>query len=100
MLIYCDPPYQTTKHPIKYRTDTKHYDIFDNEKFWNTMRVWSKNNHVFISETTAPDDFIPIWEKKSHRSASQSSKTRYKNDSETYTVEKLYVHKNNIDKYQ
>lgn len=100
MLIYCDPPYQTTRYPIKYRTDTKHYDIFDNEKFWNVMRHWSKNNHVFISETTAPDDFVPIWEKKSHRSASQSAKTRYKNESDTFTIEKLYIHKNNLSKYK
>lgn len=98
MVIYCDPPYQNTKFPIKYRTDTKYYDIFDNDKFWNIMRHWSKNNYVFISETTAPDDFIPIWTKPSHRSASQSAKTRYKNDSDTYTIEKLYVlnHKKNL----
>ena len=65
MLIYCDPPYQTTKYdPIKYRTDTKYYDIFDNEKFWNIMRLWSKKNHVFISETTAPDDFVLFGRKR------------------------------------
>ncbi len=92
-LIYCDPPYQKTKHPIKYRRDVKHYDEFDNERFWDVMRKWSKDNYVFISETSAPDDFIPVWEKKSHRSASQSDKTRYKNKSESYQIEKLYIHK-------
>lgn len=91
-LIYCDPPYAITKFPIKYRTDTKHYDEFDNDKFWETMRLWSKNNYVFISETTAPDDFISIWEKKVHRSVSQSDKTRYKNESDKTKNEKLYIH--------
>lgn len=91
-LIYCDPPYQTTKFPIKYRTDTKIYDKFDNEKFWDIMRKWSQTNYVFISETTAPDDFVPIWEKKTHRSASQSDKTRYKNPSESFKIEKLFIY--------
>ena len=56
------------------------------------MREWSKNNYVFISETTAPPDFIPIWQKNTHRSASQSEKTRYKNDSDAFKIEKVYVH--------
>ena len=56
------------------------------------MRIWSKNNYVFISETTAPDDFIPIWEKTVHRSVSQSGKTRYKNESDKTKNEKLYIH--------
>ena len=47
--------------------------VFDNE-ILNIMIKWSKNNYVFISETTAPDDFIPVWQKTTHRSASQSEK--------------------------
>jgi DNA adenine methylase len=48
-LIYCDPPYiQTTT----YGTIN-----FDTNKFWNTMRQWSKNNIVLISEYKAPSDF-------------------------------------------
>ena len=92
-MVYCDPPYQNTKFPIKYRTDTKYYDIFDNKKFWEVVREWSKNNYVFISEISAPEDFIAVWEKNVHRSASQSSKTRYKNEREKNKIEKLYVHK-------
>ena len=98
MLIYCDPPYQTTKYPIKYRTETSKYDDFDNVQFWKVMREWSIDNYVFISETTAPDDFVKVWSKSTHRSASQSDKTRYKNPSETFTEESLYVHKSNIKK--
>jgi DNA adenine methylase len=53
MLIYCDPPY---KH-------TQSYGIgdFDYETFWSTMRLWSKDNCVFISEETAPNDFIAVF---------------------------------------
>ena len=91
-LIYCDPPYQVTKFPIKYRTSTKDYDIFDNERFWEVMRDWSKDNYVFISETSAPKDFVCVWSKKTHRSVSQSDKTRYKSESDSFAVESLYVH--------
>ena len=92
MLIYCDPPYQETKNPVRYRTDNKKYDIFDNNQFWKVMRKWSKDNYVFISETTAPDDFVKVWSKSTHRSVSQSGKTRYKNNSKTFTEESLFVH--------
>ena len=91
-LIYCDPPYQITKNPVKYRTGTKKYDVFDNQHFWDVMRLWSKDNYVFISETTAPSDFVRIWSKSTHRSVSQSDKTRYKNPSNTFIEEGLYVH--------
>ena len=51
MLIYCDPPYQNT---------TGYGVEFNHDKFWETMRRWSKNNVVYISEYTAPDDFICV----------------------------------------
>ena len=92
-LIYCDPPYENSKFPIKYRTGTKEYDIFDNNAFWDVMRKWSKNNYVFISEVTAPDDFICIWEKRSHRSVAQSKLTSFKSKSDVHQTEKLFVHK-------
>ena len=61
MLIYADPPYVSGKFPVKYRKSTKKYDLFDNEQFWDTMRKWSKNNIVFISEVSAPNDFVAVW---------------------------------------
>jgi DNA adenine methylase len=94
--IYCDPPYEQGKYPIKYRRDTKYYDTFDNEEFWETMRKWSKNNLVVISEVNAPKDFIKIWEQERYRSASQSKKTRFNetnNVSDTHKTEKLFIHK-------
>lgn len=100
-LIYCDPPYVFKKFSIKYRNKTKKYDDFDSEKFWETMREWSKpkyNNIVIISELQAPKDFKCIWKKKKHRSISQSKKTRYKNkDTKKYKIERLFVHKSRAD---
>ena len=94
MLIYCDPPYVPSNFPVKYRTTTKKYSEFDNKKFWNVMRKWSKKNYVFISEQNAPDDFISIWSKKKYRSISNSKKTRYKSTTtKKYRVEHLFVHK-------
>jgi len=92
-IIYCDPPYQFTKFPIKYRREVKRYDVFDNELFWEITRKWSRTNLVIISETHAPPDFVAIWEKEKQRSISQSKKTRYKNTTENNIVkEKLFVH--------
>ena len=101
-LIYCDPPYENTRFPIKYRRDTKYYDTFDNNEFWEIMRKWSKNNIVIISELSAPPDFKTIWTMKKYRSAAQSKKTRFKNKNNKndknrtkkniYKTEKLFVH--------
>ena len=53
-LVYCDPPYANT-------TKYSGIDQFDHNKFWNTMRKWSENNTVIISEFNAPNDFKEIW---------------------------------------
>jgi DNA adenine methylase len=100
MMVYCDPPYAVTKFPIKYRTGTKKYDVFDNEEFWDIMRKWSKHNLVVVSETTAPTDFVEIWNTEKYRSAAQSKKTRFNEKSDkpsvTHSVEKLFVHESII----
>lgn len=54
-LIYCDPPYVGNKLSSKYFQD------FDHSHFWDTMREWSKENIVLISESNAPKDFVMIW---------------------------------------
>ena len=103
MLVYCDPPYAYTKFPIKYRRDVKKYDVFDNEEFWNVMREWSKQNIVIISELTAPDDFVEVWNFEKYRSAAQSTKTRFSSKSEqpskTHSMEKLFVHKSIVEAF-
>jgi DNA adenine methylase len=53
-LIYCDPPYINT---------TGYKEGIDYDEFWNTMREWSKDNIVYISEWEAPDDFEIVWAK-------------------------------------
>ena len=78
-LIYCDPPYNGTK---QYANATN----FDYELFWNTMRLWSKNNIVLISEENAPDDFVCIWEKSVNRSINVNDKK--------YSTEKLFTIQN------
>lgn len=54
-IIYCDPPYASTK---KYESD------FDNEAFWEWCRniKKSKKCEIYISEYAAPSDFKCIWE--------------------------------------
>lgn len=53
--VYCDPPYANTCH---YRA----VGGFNRDEFWETMRVWSVDNAVIISEYVAPNDFECIAE--------------------------------------
>lgn len=76
-VIYVDPPYQNTK---QYANATK----FDYDEFWQTMRDWSKNNIVLISEESAPDDFECIWEQEVSRSIKAGDKSR--------STEKLFIY--------
>lgn len=68
-LIYCDPPYQGTK---QYQNS---FD-FDHGLFWETVRKWSKDNIVIVSELNAPNDFDCIWEKSVSRTIKSTDKTR------------------------
>lgn len=85
LVIYCDPPYNYTG------TDTvhgnKHLRNFDHKKFWEIMRLWSKDNLVFISEIqgNAPKDFKCIWKKNITRTVNTSSRDK--------KVECLFIHK-------
>lgn len=68
-VIYCDPPYAGT---------TQYSDSFNHSEFWDTMRKWSENNIVLISEETAPSDFKVIWQgdvKRTQDNASRSTAT-------------------------
>lgn len=76
-LIYCDPPYQNVKEYANART-------FDYDLFWNTMRKWSENNIVIISEEHAPDDFVCIWQQEVSRSIKANDKSK--------SVEKLFIY--------
>ncbi len=50
--IYADPPYSNT---TGYACGK-----FNHEKFYSWCRAAAKNNHVFISEYTMPDDFETV----------------------------------------
>jgi DNA adenine methylase len=77
MLIYCDPPYAQT---TGYSTGE-----FNHKEFWETMRKWSKNNYVFISEESAPSDFKFVWKKGKRRTLNK--KVRF------VKYEKIYVYR-------
>jgi len=59
-IIYCDPPYQKTR--CMYYDENHKWRRFDNVKFWDWVREMSKDNIVFVSEYTAPDDFEMLWD--------------------------------------
>ena len=80
-VIYCDPPYANTKQYANARD-------FDYEEFWQTMRNWSKNNIVLISEQNAPDDFECIWEQEVSRSIKAADKSK--------STEKLFKYKGGV----
>lgn len=81
IMVYCDPPYANTKQFANSQN-------FDYDEFWETMRRWSKDNYVLVSELTAPDDFVCIWEKPVSRSIKVTDKGK--------AVEKLFTYKGGL----
>lgn len=71
-LIYADIPYKSST-----QTTTKYRTTFDYDRFWNWVRMMSKNNIVVVSELEAPSDFEVIWSKNhnSNMSYNKSDKT-------------------------
>ena len=53
-LIYCDPPYKGTSG----------YKIgdFNHDEFYEWCREQAKNNILFVSEYSAPEDFELVWQ--------------------------------------
>lgn len=82
-VIYADPPYDNTTGYGK--------EKFNSEDFWKYMREISKEHIVFISEQTAPNDFITIWEKPFTRTLDVNKNNQFK------VTEKLFIHKCNQD---
>ena len=83
-LIYCDPPYEKT---TGYSTSVD----FDHKLFWETMRKWSENNVVFVSEYNAPKDFVMISSCKKYSSLSGRGSVDVR-------TEKLFIHKSFLKK--
>jgi DNA adenine methylase len=86
VIVYADPPYREL---VTRSNLTRHFTEFDSKEFWNTMRVWSSRQFVFVSEYSAPPDFVEIWSsKRTNHTCTGASKLV------SYTrVEKLFIHK-------
>lgn len=57
-VVYCDPPYLGT-------APYAGLPLFDHDRFWSWVRKTSSEGvHVFVSEYSAPEDFVHIWEQK------------------------------------
>lgn len=79
-VIYADPPYQNKMAAFGLKED------FDSDEFWEWCRTKSKDHHIYISELTAPDDFVAIWEKPVLRQLANCNAENFK------AVEKLFVY--------
>lgn len=76
-IIYCDPPYQGT---TGYATGA-----FDHDKFWQWCRDKVAEGHkVYVSEYTAPDDWVSVWEKTVNNTLTKDTGSKK-------GVEKLFV---------
>jgi len=81
-IVYCDPPYiDTEKYSIK------HFDSID---FWKFAQELSKTHIVLVSEQTAPDDWVCIWQKEVTRTIDRNKNNQPKK------IEKLFIYKENI----
>ena len=77
-IVYADPPYNNTTGYGK--------DKFNSDEFWKYMRVISKNNKVFISEQTAPNDFKCVWEKEFTRTLDVNKDNQFKVSEKLFTL--------------
>lgn len=80
-IIYCDPPYKGT---------TGYKDKFNHDKFYQWCREMANDNQLFISEYTAPDDFISVWSKTVNVHLS----TKCNNN-----IEQLFIHESQLENY-
>lgn len=79
-VIYIDPPYQNTK-VYGYANQPK----IDYTHFWNWVREISKDNYVFVSEQSAPEDFEAVWTQDVKRTTNKENNFK--------AVENLYVYR-------
>jgi DNA adenine methylase len=79
-VIYCDPPYKGTY---------SHGPAFDHKLFWEwARRTANEGAHVYVSEYSAPDDFVSIWSKE--------RAVMFLNARGSRVTEHLFVHKTQI----
>lgn len=78
-VIYCDPPYKGTAEYAEGQ--------FNHDEFWGWAREKAKEHKIFISEYTAPDDFISVYS-FDRKSRLQPGAQQHNNQPR----EKLFVH--------
>jgi DNA adenine methylase len=82
-IVYCDPPYEHNRGDLSAHNSS--FLSFDNDQFWKVVNRWSKRNIVFVSELTAPPDWVCIWRKDIMSSLGRENDRR--------RTEKLFVHR-------
>jgi site-specific DNA-adenine methylase len=70
MMIYCDPPYATSK------VMNKNFNTFNHDMFWQWVRDNSKYHCIIVSETTAPADFQIIWSSSVQECSNRGKQTK------------------------
>lgn len=76
-VVYADPPY--------FGTDSRYGAKFNHEMFWQFVRT--RDYPVYVSEYSAPDDFVSVWSK--NRGGIQNAKGYAKN---TIHIEHIFIH--------
>lgn len=75
-VVYADPPYDNT---TGYNTTGYNNEKFNSTEFWQAMRLLADTGHtVYISEQTAPPDFVCVWEKPFTRTLDSNKGNRFK----------------------
>lgn len=85
--VYCDPPYKDTTWKYK----------FNHEQFWEWAREHSQRTTMFISECSAPDDFVPIWNRRLTSTVNNPNQ-----DKQTKSMRKdaLFIHERFSQQYE
>jgi DNA adenine methylase len=78
-VIYADPPYAgTTSYTV---------GQFDSTEFWAAMRILAETGHtVYISEQSAPPDFVCVWEHPFTRTLDRNKENQFR------VTEKLFTY--------
>ena len=85
-VVYCDIPYASATEG--YRFMKRSGLTFDHAAFWEWART--REYPVYVSESTAPDDFAPIWERQK-RSIMKMHDCEYRTRRECVFVHNRYA---------
>jgi Site-specific DNA methylase len=74
-IIYCDPPYKST---TGYTNKHSGLEPFDHEAFWQWCREKTiQGFDVYVSEFTAPPDFMSVWCRERRSTYTQTGAVRH-----------------------